>query len=305
VLLLSLAHDSAELHARYSEEGIATGYRRNGLLDVYETDGAFQRARRALANHAAPSPEVLSASEARASEPLLGGRVAGAILNPHEAQCDPGVFVPAVGGAAEAAGATLLTRLKVTGLRATQREVRVMSDRAELSAGKVVVATGARARDLAPRLPVVAGTGCSIDLTEIPAVPGRPMILREARVAVTPFDDRLRLAGTMLIARTPPATVNPRRIEGIHRAGMQALPSLRGAHRSDGWIGARPCTPDGLPRVGWVGRDRSNVAVAAGHGMHGVSLAPITGKLIRGLLEGRPDARLAGLTPDGSGDERA
>ncbi len=40
-LLLSLAHDSAELHAAYSAEGIDTGYKRNGLLDVYQTEAAF------------------------------------------------------------------------------------------------------------------------------------------------------------------------------------------------------------------------------------------------------------------------
>jgi D-amino-acid dehydrogenase len=297
-LLLSLAHDSARLHAQYSEEGIGTGYRRNGLLDVYQTEGEFRRAREMLANHPGSS-EVLSGSEARGVEPLLGGRLAGAILNPHEAQCDPGRFVPAVGGAALATGATFLTGVRVTGLRPTQREVRVMSDTRELSASHVLLATGARARELAPRVPVVSGTGCSIDLRQVETVPRRPMILREARLAITPFDDRLRFAGTMLLAHTPPAKVDPRRIDGIYRAGTDALPSLRAAERSTGWIGARPCTPDGVPRVGWLGREVPNVAVAAGHAMHGLALSPVTGKLVRGLIEGKPDPRLAGMAPDG------
>ena len=208
--------------------------------------------------------------------------------------------MPAVGGAAVAAGAKLITGFRVTGLRATPREVRVMSNGSELSASRVVLATGARAGELAPRVPVVAGSGCSIDLTTAEAVPSRPMIVREARVAITPFDDRVRFAGTMLLAGTPPATVDPRRIEGVYRAGADAVPSLRSAERSPGWLGARPCTPDGLPRVGWIGRDQPNVAVAAGHAMHGVALSPITGKLVRSLIEGNPDPRLADLAPDGS-----
>lgn len=300
-LLLSLAHDSARLHAEYSTEGIETGYRRNGLLDVYQTEGEFRRAREALVKQSSShgsSSGALSASEARGVEPLLSGRLAGAILNPDEAQCDPGRFVPAVGGAAVAAGAELVTGFRVTGLRATHREVRVMSDGSELSASHVVLATGARAPELAPRMPIVSGTGCSIDLTSAEAVPTRPMILREARVGITPFDDRVRFAGTMLLAATPPATVDPRRIEGIYRAGTDALPPLRAADRSEGWLGARPCTPDGVPRVGWLGGEQPNVAVAAGHAMHGVSLSPITGKLVRGLIEGNPDPRLAGLAPD-------
>jgi D-amino-acid dehydrogenase len=185
-------------------------------------------------------------------------------------------------------------------LRTTQREVRVTSDGAELSASYVLLASGARTPELAPGLPVISGTGCSIDLTGTAEAPSRPMILHEPRIAVTPFDDRVRFAGTMLLARTPPATVDPRRIEGIYRAGTEALPSLRTARRSTGWIGARPCTPDGLPRVGWIGHDQPNVAVATGHAMLGVLLSPITGRLIRGLLEGRADPRLAGLAPDRS-----
>jgi D-amino-acid dehydrogenase len=295
-LLVSLVTDSAKLHAEYSAEGLDTGYKRSEYLDVYQTEGGFRRAREAAANHS--GSQVLSASDARAAEPLLGGQLAGAILNPDEAQCDPGRFVPAVGGAAQAAGATLLTNFQVTGLSATQREVRVTSNGSTLSAGKVVLATGARTPELIPRLPVVAGTGCSIDLTETDAVPSRPMMLREARVAITPFEDRLRFAGTMLLARTPPKTVDPRRIDGVYRAGTDALPSLRSAQRSAGWIGARPCTPDGIPRVGWIGRAQPNVAVAAGHAMHGVAMSPITGKLVRGLLEGKPDPRLADLAPD-------
>jgi D-amino-acid dehydrogenase len=299
-LLVSLGYDSAALHSEYSAEGLDTGYKRNGVLDVYQTEGAFRRAREALANHSSSST-ALSASDARTLEPLLGDQLAGAILNPDEAQCDPGRFVPAVGAAAEAAGATLVTGFRVSGLNATQREVRVMSDSSVLSASKVVLATGARTPELIPSLPVVSGTGCSIDLTETAAVPSRPMLLREARVAITPFEDRLRFAGTMLLARTPPKTVDQRRIDGIYRAGTDALPSMRSARRSSGWIGARPCTPDGVPRVGWIGRDQPNVAVAAGHAMHGVAMSPITGKLVRGLLEGMPDPRLAALAPDRGG----
>jgi D-amino-acid dehydrogenase len=49
------------------------------------------------------------------------------------------------------------------------------------------------------------------------------------------------------------------------------------------WRGLRPCTPDGLP---FLGRSRlyDNLIVAAGHAMIGISLAPITGRLVSELL---------------------
>src|SRR5579862_8919109 len=96
-VLRSLSRDSFELHAAYAVQGLATGYRREGLLDVYRTESRFRAGRNDVANHVADHrdpgespPQVLSASEARAIEPLLGGRLAGAILNPNEAHCDPG-----------------------------------------------------------------------------------------------------------------------------------------------------------------------------------------------------------------------
>ena len=46
--------------------------------------------------------------------------------------------------------------------------------------------------------------------------------------------------------------------------------------------GLRPCSPDGLP---YIGRPRryDNVIIATGHGMKGISLAPVTGKIVAQL----------------------
>jgi D-amino-acid dehydrogenase len=41
-----------------------------------------------------------------------------------------------------------------------------------------------------------------------------------------------------------------------------------------------------------------NLAVAAGHAMMGLSLAPVTGELIGQLLTGEPPVGIAALRPD-------
>ncbi|MGD9136554.1 MAG: hypothetical protein PVH42_07325, partial [Desulfobacterales bacterium] len=43
-----------------------------------------------------------------------------------------------------------------------------------------------------------------------------------------------------------------------------------------------PCSPDGLTYLGRP-RNYDNVIIAAGHGMLGISLAPITGKIVSQL----------------------
>ena len=64
------------------------------------------------------------------------------------------------------------------------------------------------------------------------------------------------------------------------------------------WSGLRPCTPDGLPYVGRF-RAYANVSVAAGHGMLGLSLGPVTGELMAGILSGdAPGIDVTMLSPD-------
>ena len=49
------------------------------------------------------------------------------------------------------------------------------------------------------------------------------------------------------------------------------------------WSGLRPVTPDGLPYLGKPPQI-DNLTIAAGHGMIGLSLGPITGKLVAQLV---------------------
>jgi len=61
------------------------------------------------------------------------------------------------------------------------------------------------------------------------------------------------------------------------------------------WAGLRPCLPDGLPAIGLLGR----AVVATGHAMKGVSLAPITGRLVAQLVAGEtPDVDLRPFDPN-------
>jgi D-amino-acid dehydrogenase len=78
-------------------------------------------------------------------------------------------------------------------------------------------------------------------------------------------------------------------VRGILKALPQYLPDLAAADlgRLPVWCGLRPCSPDGLPYVGRT-RRLANVTVATGHSMMGVSLGPVTGRLIAEILSGEP-----------------
>jgi len=54
---------------------------------------------------------------------------------------------------------------------------------------------------------------------------------------------------------------------------------------SDAWMGSRPCTPDMMPVIGAAPRHR-NLWFAFGHAHHGLTLGPVTGRLIAEMVCG-------------------
>jgi D-amino-acid dehydrogenase len=124
-------------------------------------------------------------------------------------------------------------------------------------------------------------------------------ILTEARVAVTPMGDALRFGGTMEIAGLD-KSINPARVHGIMKSAPQYFPEFA-VEQFEGiepWAGLRPCSPDGVPYLGRT-RQASNLIVATGHAMLGLSLAPVTGQIVADIAsgkDGRSDLEL--LSPD-------
>lgn len=149
-----------------------------------------------------------------------------------------------------------------------------------LRADVVVLTSGARLGELAHtvgvRRVVQAGRGYSFTVA-VEHLPTGPFYLPAQRVACTPLRGRLRVAG-MMEFRRPGERLDPRRIEAIRRA---AEPMITGADfddRHEEWVGSRPCTVDGLPLIGPTRSPR--VHLAGGHGMWGVTLGPLTGRLV-------------------------
>ena len=154
--------------------------------------------------------------------------------------------------------------------------------------GELVIAGGAWSaglvRKLGARIHLQPGKGYSMTLEQPRALPEIPMLLTEAKVAVTPMDGSLRFAGTMEIGGFDRG-VNRSRLRGIVNSIPHYLPDFRpdDFSRESVWNGLRPCSSDGLPYLGRI-PGWKNASLATGHGMMGLSLAPITGKLISELL---------------------
>jgi D-amino-acid dehydrogenase len=135
-------------------------------------------------------------------------------------------------------------------------------------------------------LPIQAAKGYSVGVERPAACPQIPFMLTEAKVAVTPLVEQVRFAGTLEMAGLDFA-VNRRRVDALLNAVPAYVPAwtLDALKIREIWRGLRPCSPDGLP---FLGRSQmwKNLVVAAGHGMCGLSLGPVTGEIVAHLVDG-------------------
>jgi D-amino-acid dehydrogenase len=222
---------------------------------------------------------------------MLTSDIAGAILDPGEAHCDPRRFVDAVGAWAADAGVDIRTGVEVLGFRRGGGRIDALwTTSGDVVADEIVVAAGVWSAGLAQRLgvrlPIEGGKGYHVDFEARADDPELPIWLHESRVVVTPLDGRLRLAGTLELTGTD-RDVDARRVEAIVAAARRAMPGFGSRRTLEVWRGLRPCTPDGLPVVGRA-PGAENAVLAAGHGMWGLQLAPVTGRLVASVIAGEP-----------------
>jgi D-amino-acid dehydrogenase len=303
LVIRELASASLALHVELSASGIDSALTRRGALNVHETASGFAEARREAAEAQANglAAEVLDGAGALEHVPSIAGSIAGAVYYPGDAHCDPLRFVRAVGEAAAQAGVRIRTGVEVLGLRRRSAHVgAVETTEGDVAAGEIVLAAGAwtptLARDLGVALPVEGGKGYHVDLEPGAGDPSLPVWFQESRVIVTPLPGRVRLAGTLELAGLD-MSVDRRRVAAVERGGRRGIRGLENRRTVEIWRGLRPCSPDGLPIIGRPD-SLENVVLATGHGMMGLSLAPITGRLVGEVLSAEPPSHdLAPVSP--------
>jgi len=293
-----LCMESIRVFRELAAEGIDGGFDEAGCLTAHTSADAEEHAAAEAASETgrALGARLLTGDEARALEPALTQRVRAAVLFPGEARCDPVRLAAAVGAAAAARGVRLRTGVEAY---AVGPDGTVETTRGPVRAGTAVVAAGAwsgrLARTAGVRLPLQGGKGYAAEWDPASAPARMPLYLHDHRVVANPLGDRTRMTGGLLLDGLD-ESFDRRRVRAIATAAEEVL-GVRAAPRLT-WRGLRPCTPDGLPVVG-AHRRASRVVFATGHGMLGVTLAPLTGRLVASIVRGAPShPALARLSPE-------
>ncbi|QYH19629.1 FAD-binding oxidoreductase [Corynebacterium aquatimens] len=240
----------------------------------------------------------VSLEEARQDAPMLTEKVGAIYRMEGQRYIEPGPYCEAIADSIEARGGTITSGVEVVEVQSTRKPAVKLSTGEWLNPDVVVIATGAwmpkLAKDLGVTTMIQAGRGYSFSVeTEQPAT--CPVYLPEQKVACTPYQGRFRVAGTMEF-RGPDEPFQPGRIKSIIHTTTPMFRGVDWDSRQDEWVGSRPVTPDGLPLVGAT--KAPNVYVNGGHGMWGVVLGPISGKMLaKEIATGEVDPILKPFDP--------
>ena len=287
--MLGLNQRTLSLYDMLTADGVEFEMHRQGLLFAFTREGDLVSELdelREVAQFGLPAPQVLAHAEVLAEEPNLSDRVVGGILLPAERHVEPHSLSRGMVRWLAARGVDLRQQSEVQAFEHKgDAVVAVQTASGRIEGDLFVLAAGVWTRRLAAmlgsHLPIQAGKGYSLSLSSPNLQFRHALYLAGTKVVLSPYEDTVRLAGTMEFSGMN-ARLDTVRLDGLRSAARNYLrEELRGATES-AWTGMRPMTPDGLPIIGRLPRYR-NVFVSTGHGANGIFMSPTSGELLADL----------------------
>jgi D-amino-acid dehydrogenase len=257
--------------------------------------------------------EVLDVEAIRKVEPGLDvarAGLLGALRLPHDQTGDCNLFTRGLAREAEALGVRFRFGATVTKLHAVAGKIQgvqvldAASGHTSIeTAEQVVVALGSYGAALLADLPLsipvypLKGYSLTIPIADAALAPRSTVMDETYKIAVTRFDERIRVGGMAEVAGHDLRLV-PKRRKTLEMVVNDLFPG--GGHVAEAgfWTGLRPMTPDGTPIVGKT--PFSNLWLNTGHGTLGWTMACGSAKLLSDQITGRPTE----ISSEGLGVER-
>ncbi|QOW22238.1 D-amino acid dehydrogenase [Novilysobacter avium] len=224
-------------------------------------------------------------------EPALAGVVdslVGALRLPHDETGDCELFTRRLAAMAEDAGVEFrfgatVDRIEASGGTVTGVSIDGRIERAD----RYVVAMGSYSTPmlgpLGIDLPVypLKGYSLTLPITDAAMSPTSTVLDESYKVAITRFDERIRVGGMAELAGFD-LSLNPRRRRTLEKVVNDLYPHGGDLARAEFWTGLRPATPDGTPVVGPSALD--NLYLNTGHGTLGWTMACGSGRYLADLM---------------------
>ncbi|TWC32382.1 D-amino acid dehydrogenase small subunit [Pseudomonas sp. SJZ079] len=287
------------------ETGISYEGRTLGTTQLFRTQAQVDNAAKDIAvlQQSGVPFELLDRDGIARAEPALAGvkhKLAGALRLPNDQTGDCQMFTRKLAEMAQQMGVEFRFGQQIERLDAVGDRINgVWIDGKLETADRYVLALGSYSpqllKPLGVRAPVypLKGYSLTVPITNPDMAPTSTILDETYKVAITRFDQRIRVGGMAEIAGFD-LSLNPRRRETLEMIVGDLYPQGGDLSQVDFWTGLRPATPDGTPIVGATGL--RNLFLNTGHGTLGWTMACGSGRFLADLMANkRPQISAEGL----------
>ena len=286
------------LKALRQQTGIAYEGRQGGTLQLFRTTQQYESAAKDIAvlKEAGVPYELLEAAQLAQAEPALAAtqhKLTGGLRLPNDETGDCQLFTQRLAKMAADAGVEFRFNTPVDGLLQEGNKITgVQCGDERVTAEAYVVAFGSYSTALLDeivKVPVypLKGYSLTIPIKDADAAPVSTVLDETYKVAITRFDDRIRVGGMAEIVGYNTKLL-PARRGTLEMVVRDLYPQGGHIEQATFWSGLRPMTPDGTPIVGRT--PLKNLFLNTGHGTLGWTMACGSGQLLADILSGRTPA---------------
>jgi D-amino-acid dehydrogenase len=286
------------LQALRADTGIQYEGRTGGTLQVFRTQQQFDGAAKDIAvlQEANVPYELLSADQLAKAEPALAAvshKLTGGLRLPGDETGDCQMFTTRLAALAEQLGVKFRYNTSIDALAMAGGRIAGVKCGGELvRADSFVIALGSYSTsflDGIVKIPVYPLKGYSITapIVDAAAAPVSTVLDETYKIAITRFDDRIRVGGMAEIVGFDKSLRQARR-ETLELSVNDLFPGGGDTSKATFWTGLRPMTPDGTPIVGRT--PVPNLFLNTGHGTLGWTMSCGSGQLLADLMSGKQPA---------------
>ncbi|MFB6348492.1 D-amino acid dehydrogenase [Moraxella sp. ZJ142] len=247
--------------------------------------------------------ELLDKNSLSQAEPALAHAAAelvGGLRLPHDETGDCNLFTKALAKICQDMGVKFLFNTTVERITTDGSQITgVIANGESLTADNYVLALGSYSRAMALslglKLPVypVKGYSLTVPIVDETLAPRSTVLDETYKVAITRFDERIRVGGMAELSGFDLSLKQSRR-ETLEMV-VSSLFAGGDLPNATFWTGLRPMTPDGTPIIGKT--HLNNLYLNTGHGTLGWTMSCGSGSLIGDIITGKtPAISLEGLS---------
>lgn len=248
--------------------------------------------------------EVINRAECIRHEPALANvpeKFVGGLRFPQDGTGDCNKFTKGLAEHCRNAGVQFMLNTEVRGLETSSGKITgVHTSEGELKADAYLVCLGSYSplllNPLGFKLPIypIKGYSLTLPLLDETKAPQSTVMDEAFKVAVTRFDDRIRVGGTAEIAHFDMSLKEKRR-KPTEFVVNDLFPGAGDLTNATFWCGLRPMTPDSVPVIGKTPID--NLYMNTGHGTLGWTMSQGSARLVTDVINSRtPDIDDEGLS---------